>query len=102
MFLFKVVFGHILLSRHVYSQRVEIQLVRNRPDSVVLLHQQSTSLEDIINKAQPQLMTIICGDFNSRIGSSSPKLDMEHPKRTSTDKVVCQRAPWLLELCELY
>ena len=47
-------------------------------------------------------MTIVCGDFNSRIGSSSPNLEMEHPKRTSTDKVVCQRAPWLLELCELY
>lgn len=47
-------------------------------------------------------MTVICGDFNSRTGNKTPTLDMEHPVRTSSDTVVCQRAPWLLELCETY
>jgi hypothetical protein len=45
---------------------------------------------------------VICGDFNSRIGSLVPDLELAHPPRTSADLIICARATWFLELCEKY
>lgn len=62
----------------------------------------TTKLENVLDIIQPQITTIICGDFNARIGSKIPNLETEHPPRQSLDKHICPRAPWLLQLCELY
>ena len=51
---------------------------------------------------QPQLTTIICGDFNTRIGHRTPHLDFPHPARTVSDTFTCQRATWFIKFCEKY
>lgn len=50
---------------------------------------------------QPQLTTMVCGDFNARIGSRTPLLDNNHPPRTVIDTYVCPRASWFVKMCEL-
>jgi exonuclease III len=57
------------------------------------------SIEEIVNALQPQLQTIICGDFNARIGSRTPTLEDGHPPRTAVDTYICKRAPWLIHFC---
>ena len=47
-------------------------------------------------------MTLICGDFNTRIGDRKPTLEEEHPDRTAVDEYICTRAPWFIQLCTLY
>jgi endonuclease/exonuclease/phosphatase family metal-dependent hydrolase len=47
-------------------------------------------------------MTIICGDFNTRVGDRKPTMEEDHPARTAADKYICTRAPWFLQLCTLY
>jgi hypothetical protein len=51
---------------------------------------------------QPQLTTIICGDFNTRIGHRTPHLDPPHPERIVGDTFTCQRASWFISFCEKY
>jgi hypothetical protein len=51
---------------------------------------------------QPQLTTMVCGDFNARISSRVPCLDPKHPTRIATDPHVCPRAPWFINICEQY
>jgi endonuclease/exonuclease/phosphatase family metal-dependent hydrolase len=64
--------------------------------------QATAHIEDIIDQTQPQLTTIVCGDFNARTGSQTPKLDTTHPPRTVSDPHICPRAKWLLLLCTKY
>ena len=51
---------------------------------------------------QLQHTTVICGDFNARIGDRTPLLDHDHPPRFATDTYVCPRATWFITLCELH
>jgi hypothetical protein len=51
---------------------------------------------------QPQLTTMVCGDFNARVGSHTPILDHDHPPRTVNDTHVCPRASWFIDMCELH
>jgi exonuclease III len=53
---------------------------RNIPEA-----QATTLIEDLIDHSQPQLTTIICGDFNARIGAQTPNLDSPHPPRIVSD-----------------
>lgn len=62
----------------------------------------TTLIELLLDTLQPQLTTFICGDFNTRTGTKIPDLECEHPPRDSVDSHVCQRAKWLLKLCETY
>jgi hypothetical protein len=64
--------------------------------------QATTLLAEVMDKLQPQLTTIICGDFNVRIGTRIPFLDHTHPPRIVEDLHVCARAPWFISFCELY
>jgi Endonuclease/Exonuclease/phosphatase family. len=48
--------------------------------------------EDIMDQTQPQLTTLVCGDFNARIGTRTPILEDMHPKRTVEDHHICARA----------
>jgi hypothetical protein len=45
---------------------------------------------------------VICGDWNARIGNMSPKINDISTKRQSEDIITNSRAPWVIELCELY
>jgi hypothetical protein len=44
--------------------------------------------------------SIVCGDFNARLGNQSPEIGGTYLPRTSKDSVTCARAPWVLEVCE--
>lgn len=43
---------------------------------------------------------IIGGDFNARIGNIAPRVGSVHGPRESVDQVRCQRAAWMISLCE--
>jgi hypothetical protein len=59
-------------------------------------------LAEVMDEMQPQLTTIVCGDFNARVGTRVPLLDHTHPTRTVQDLHVCTRAPWFITFCEIY
>jgi hypothetical protein len=56
-------------------------------------------VSDIFAAVPLKSRVIICGDFNTRVGDMAPSFSDEQVQRISADKVVCQRAHWLLELC---
>jgi hypothetical protein len=58
--------------------------------------QATTMLAEVMDEMQPQLTTIVCGDFNARVGTRVPLLDHTHPTRTVQDLHVCTRAPWFI------
>lgn len=62
----------------------------------------TAQLELVLEHIQPQLLTILCGNFNARIGTLIPTLEVTQPPRTTSDLHVCPRAKWLLYLCNLY
>lgn len=89
------------------SQRVNIANIYLPPTSSLAKRNitetdATTQLELMLEYIQPQLLTILCGDFNTRIGSQIPTLEIAHPPRTACDSHVCPRAKWLLQLCELF
>jgi hypothetical protein len=45
---------------------------------------------------------MICGDWNTRVGTLSPCINDHKIPRKSADRTTCTRAPWLIEICELY
>ena len=58
--------------------------------------QATAQLELVLEHLQPQLSTIVCGDFNARVGNRTPILTQEHPPRTVTDTHMCPRAKWFI------
>jgi hypothetical protein len=50
----------------------------------------------VLEQLQPQLLTIVCGDFNARIGTLTPSLDIPHPTRATNDNYICPRAKWFI------
>lgn len=83
------------------SQRVNIANVYLPPTSSLARRDipeahATSQLENVLEHLQPQLLTVICGDFNARIGTRVPTLDITHPPRTSCDTHVCPRAKWFL------
>ena len=60
------------------------------------------AIEDTLDNIQPQFTTVICGDFNARIGNRIPDIEDIHPHRTAVDKYICTRAPWFIQLCTKY
>ena len=89
------------------SEQVNIVNVYLPPTSSLarrdILELQATSqLETVLEAIQPQLTTVICGDFNARIGDRIPLLTHGHPTRTATDSHVCPRATWFISFCKLH
>jgi hypothetical protein len=41
----------------------------------------TSEIEHVLEHLQPQLLTIVCGDMNARIGTLLPKLDISHQHR---------------------
>jgi Endonuclease-reverse transcriptase len=62
----------------------------------------TSKLENVLEHLQPQLLTFVCGDFNTRIGTLTPSLDIIHPPRTTCDMHVCPRAKWFLAFCNMF
>jgi exonuclease III len=89
------------------SQRVNIANVYLPPTSSLAKRDiteahATAQLEHALEGIQPQLLTILCGDFNARIGTLTPTIDTTHPARTTCDAHVCPRAKWLMYLCNMY
>lgn len=60
---------------------------------------------DVLNGLVPGAPTMVCGDWNTRIGDRSPEVGADTLQRRSQDTRVCPRAGWLLSLLathELY
>jgi hypothetical protein len=58
-------------------------------------------IDDIVDCFQNKVTTVVCGDWNTRIGNLSPEIDEITIPRQSEDQKKNSRAPWLIELCEL-
>jgi hypothetical protein len=58
----------------------------------------STQLELVLELVQPQLTMVICGNFNTRIGTRISALDHPHPPCHATDTHVCPHATWFLNV----
>jgi hypothetical protein len=89
------------------SQRVNVANIYLPPTSSLakrnITEEHATAqVEQVLEHIQPQLLTFLCGDFNARIGTQIPTLDIVHPPRTTCDMHVCPRAKWLLSVCNLY
>ena len=89
------------------SQRVNVANVYLPPTSSLAKRDISEAhataqLEHALEHIQPQLLTILCGDFNTRIGTLIPTLDIAHLPRTTCDTHVCPRAKWFLKLCTMF
>ena len=56
---------------------------------------------DIVSAAPLASHVITVGDFNTRTGTLAPRVGETQLQRASEDSVVCPRAGWLVELCEL-
>jgi hypothetical protein len=83
------------------SQRINVVNVYIPPTSSLALRditeaQATTLLAEVMDLVQPQLTTLVCGDFNARVGTRVPLLDHTHPTRTVFDTHVCSRANWFI------
>jgi exonuclease III len=100
-------YGLVAKIRLPNSQRINVANVYLPPASSLakrnITEAHATSkLEQALEHIQPQLLTILCGDFNTRSGTLIPTLDIAHPPRITCDTHVCPRAKWFLKLCNLY
>jgi hypothetical protein len=59
-------------------------------------------VEDITSSFPNQDRTVVCGDWNARIGTLSPTIDDNTIPRLSDDTYKNARAPWLIEQCEIH
>jgi hypothetical protein len=59
-------------------------------------------IQDILEDFPRNEIQVICGDWNTRVGTLSPNIEDTIIPRRSADRMTCQRAPWLIEICELF
>jgi exonuclease III len=83
------------------SQRINIINVYIPPTSSLARRditeaQATAQVELVLEKIQPQHTTLICGDFNARIGTRTPLLNNDHPPRIANDTHICPRANWFV------
>jgi hypothetical protein len=58
-------------------------------------------VEDILFAIPTSSRAVICGDFNTRVGTLAPDVDGVIIERHTVDKVVCPRAKWFVHTCEV-
>ena len=59
------------------------------------------AVEDILTASPNAKFVITCGDFNARTGTRAPTVDDITLRRYSMDVRACNRATWMLRMCEL-
>ena len=57
-------------------------------------------IEDVTGSIPQNSQSVMCGDWNARIGDLYPKIGEKGIPRKSLDKIVGSRAPWVIALCE--
>ena len=58
-------------------------------------------IEDIIGAIPLHARSVMCGDWNARIGERYPTLGETCIPRRSLDQRIGARAPWVIALCEV-
>lgn len=79
---------------NVYVPPAQNLTKRNVPESVA-----QSFVEDIVGTIPCSDASLVCGDWNARLGNLSPTVGEVTIPRLTTDHVVCARAPWVIELC---
>ena len=59
-------------------------------------------IEDVMGNIPEGTRSVICGDWNARLGTTSPCINKIHIPRQSMDLKTNSRASWVIELCEQY
>ena len=57
-------------------------------------------VEDILGNIPPHQRSVICGDWNTRVGNLHPQIGDTEIHRKSEDATVGMRAQWVIETCE--
>ena len=57
-------------------------------------------IEDIIGEIPPHARSVMCGDWNARVGTLHPNIGDSPIVRHSLDEIVGMRAQWVIEMCE--
>ena len=57
-------------------------------------------IEDVTGSIPQNSQSVMCGDWNARIGDLYPTIGEKGIPRKSLDKIVGSRAPWVIALCE--
>ena len=58
------------------------------------------NIEDILGNIPPHSRSVLCGDWNTRVGTLHPKLGETAITRLSEDATVNMRAKWVIDTCE--
>jgi Endonuclease-reverse transcriptase len=59
-------------------------------------------IQDILDEFPQNETQLVCGDWNTRVGELSPTIEDTTLQRRSRDKMTNNRAPWLIEVCEMH
>jgi hypothetical protein len=83
------------------SERLNIVNVYLPPTSLLACRditeiQATNQLELVMETIQPQLLMVMYGNFNARIGYHTPLLDHDHSPRYATYTHICPQATWFL------
>jgi hypothetical protein len=57
-------------------------------------------IEDIVGNIPPHSRSVMCGDWNTRVGNLHPKVGETEILRLSEDATEGTRAQWVIEMCE--
>jgi hypothetical protein len=57
-------------------------------------------VEDVTGSIPQNVRSVVCGDWNARIGEMHPTVGDNDIPRKSMDKEIGIRARWVIEICE--
>ena len=87
--------GDTIWVGNVYLPPTESMLKRGKDEEVA-----RELIEDVTGSIPPNSQSVMCGDWNARIGELYPKIGEMCIPRKSLDQRVGSRAPWVIALCE--
>jgi hypothetical protein len=59
-------------------------------------------IEDVMGSIPAGTNSVMCGDWNARLGDQAPQIGDHYVERSSMDKITNSRSTWVIELCEQY